>query len=53
MAEVQPGLAFVDAFANSAAVDTPDGLVIVDTSGVFHAISTVFAFTAGPVNTPS
>jgi len=37
MAEVQTGLAFVDAFANSAAVDTPDGLVVVDTSGVFHA----------------
>ncbi len=37
MAEIQPGLAFVDAFANSAAVDTDDGLVIVDTSGVFHA----------------
>ena len=37
MAEVQPGLAFVDAFANSAVVDTDDGLVVVDTSGVFHA----------------
>ena len=37
LAEVQPGLAFVDAFANSAAVDTADGLVVADTSGVFHA----------------
>ncbi len=37
MAEVQPGLAFVDAFANSAAVDTTEGLFVVDTSGVFHA----------------
>jgi len=37
MAEVQPALAFVDAFANSAAVDTPEGLFVVDTSGVFHA----------------
>ncbi len=37
LAELQPGLAFVDAFANSAAVDTEDGLVVVDTSGVFHA----------------
>jgi alkyl sulfatase BDS1-like metallo-beta-lactamase superfamily hydrolase len=37
LAELQPGLAFVDAFANSAAVDTDDGLVVVDTSGVFHA----------------
>jgi alkyl sulfatase BDS1-like metallo-beta-lactamase superfamily hydrolase len=37
LAEVQPRVAFVDAFANSAAVDTSDGLVVVDTSGVFHA----------------
>jgi len=37
MAEVQPRVAFVDAFANSAVVDTDDGLVAVDTSGVFHA----------------
>lgn len=44
LAEIQPGLAFVDAFANSAVVDTGsgesgDGLVVVDTSGVFHAKS--------------
>jgi len=38
-AEIQPGLAFVDAFANSAAVDTEAGLVVIDTSGVFHARS--------------
>ena len=37
LAEVQPGEAFVDAFANAAAGDTADGLVVVDTSGVFHA----------------
>jgi len=37
LAEIQPGVAFVDAFANSAAVATGDGLVVVDTSGVFHA----------------
>ena len=37
MAEVQPRVAFVDAFANSSVVDTDDGLVAVDTSGVFHA----------------
>jgi alkyl sulfatase BDS1-like metallo-beta-lactamase superfamily hydrolase len=37
LAEIQPGLAFVDAFANSSAVETPDGLFVVDTSGVFHA----------------
>ena len=54
MAEVQPGLAFVDAFANSAAVDTPDGLVIVDTSGVFHAQSvhdTIRAWSKRPLHT--
>ncbi len=39
LAEIQPGLAFVDAFANSAAIDTDDGLVVVDTSGVFQAKS--------------
>ncbi len=37
LAEIQPGVAFVDAFANSSAVATTDGLVVVDTSGVFHA----------------
>jgi alkyl sulfatase BDS1-like metallo-beta-lactamase superfamily hydrolase len=39
LAEVQPGVAFVDAFANSAVVDTDAGLVAIDTSGVFHAKS--------------
>ena len=34
-----PASAFVDAFANSAAVDTDDGLVVVDTSGIFQAKS--------------
>ena len=37
LAEVQPRVAFVDAFANSSVVDTEAGLVAVDTSGVFHA----------------
>ena len=37
LAEVRPGVAFVDSFANSAAVATGDGLVVVDTGGVFHA----------------
>jgi alkyl sulfatase BDS1-like metallo-beta-lactamase superfamily hydrolase len=37
LAEIQDGVAFVDAFANSAVVDTDAGLVAVDTSGVFHA----------------
>jgi len=39
LAEIQPRVAFVDAFANSAVVDTDEGLVVVDTSGVFHAKS--------------
>jgi alkyl sulfatase BDS1-like metallo-beta-lactamase superfamily hydrolase len=39
LAEVQPRVAFVDAFANSSVVDTDDGLVAIDTSGVFHAKS--------------
>jgi alkyl sulfatase BDS1-like metallo-beta-lactamase superfamily hydrolase len=54
MAEVQPGLAFVDAFANSSAVDTPDGLLVVDTSGVFHAQSvhdTLRTWSASPLHT--
>jgi len=37
LAEIQPRLAFVDAFSNSATVDTDAGLVVVDTSGVFHS----------------
>ena len=54
MAEVQAGLAFVDAFANSAAVETADGLVIVDTSGVFHAQSvheTIRSWSTRPLHT--
>jgi alkyl sulfatase BDS1-like metallo-beta-lactamase superfamily hydrolase len=54
MAEVQPGLAFVDAFANSSAVDTDDGLVVVDTSGVFHAQAvhdTLRDWSASPLHT--
>src|SRR5471032_1089509 len=54
MAEVQPGLAFVDAFANSAAVETEAGLVIVDTSGVFHAQSvhqTIRSWSNRPLHT--
>jgi alkyl sulfatase BDS1-like metallo-beta-lactamase superfamily hydrolase len=37
LAEVQPGAAFVRAFANSAVFATPDGLVVVDTSSALHA----------------
>ena len=54
MAEMQPGLAFVDAFANSAAVDTADGLVVVDTSGVFHARAvhdTIRTWSSRPLHT--
>jgi alkyl sulfatase BDS1-like metallo-beta-lactamase superfamily hydrolase len=54
MAEVQPGLAFVDAFANSAAVETGDGLVVIDTSGVFHAASvhdTIRGWSSQPLHT--
>ena len=39
LAEVQLGVAFVDAFANSAAVDTDAGLVVIDTSGALFAKS--------------
>jgi alkyl sulfatase BDS1-like metallo-beta-lactamase superfamily hydrolase len=35
--EVADGVAFVEAFANVTAVDTPDGLVLVDASGPLHA----------------
>ena len=54
MAEVRPGVAFVDAFANSSAVDTADGLVVVDTSGVFHAQSvhaTIRTWSNSPLHT--
>jgi alkyl sulfatase BDS1-like metallo-beta-lactamase superfamily hydrolase len=54
MAEVQEGLVFVDAFANAAAVDTPDGLVMVDTSGVFHASGvhdTIRRWSSSPLHT--
>src|SRR3954470_21282024 len=54
LAEVLPGLVFVDAFANSAAVATDDGLVVVDTSGVFHARTvheTIRTWSAAHLNT--
>ncbi len=37
LVEVQPGLAFVEAFANSSLAATDEGLVAVDTSGFFQA----------------
>jgi glyoxylase-like metal-dependent hydrolase (beta-lactamase superfamily II) len=54
IADIQPGLVFVDAFANCAAVDTDDGLVVVDTSGVFHARQvheTVRRWSSSPLHT--
>jgi glyoxylase-like metal-dependent hydrolase (beta-lactamase superfamily II) len=54
LADIQPGVVFVDAFANCAAVDTDDGLVVVDTSGVFHAKqvhATVRRWSASPLHT--
>jgi alkyl sulfatase BDS1-like metallo-beta-lactamase superfamily hydrolase len=54
LAEVQAGLAFVDSFANAAAVDTADGLVMVDTSGVFHASrvhDTIRNWSSSPLHT--
>ncbi|HKY17076.1 MAG TPA: alkyl sulfatase dimerization domain-containing protein [Microthrixaceae bacterium] len=35
--EVGPNLAFVEAFANVAAIETDEGLVLVDASGPLHA----------------
>jgi len=37
MAEVADGVAFVPSFANVSAVDTEDGLLLVDTGSVFAA----------------
>lgn len=53
-AEVLPGVLFVDAFANSSVVETPDGLVAVDTSGPFHAAGvhrTVRGWSGRPLHT--
>ena len=52
--EVVPGMLYVDAFANSAVAATDDGLVAVDTSGVFHASTvheSVRAWSAAPLHT--
>lgn len=54
LAEIQRGLVFVDAFSNSAAVETSDGLVVVDTSGVFHASgvhATIRSWSSAPLHT--
>jgi alkyl sulfatase BDS1-like metallo-beta-lactamase superfamily hydrolase len=34
---LRPGLAFLAAFSNAAILDTPDGLVLLDTSSLLHA----------------
>lgn len=52
--EVAPGMLYVDAFANSAIAATDDGLVAVDTSGVFHASivhESVRAWSSAPLHT--
>jgi alkyl sulfatase BDS1-like metallo-beta-lactamase superfamily hydrolase len=54
LAEVRPGVAFVDSFANAAIVDTGDGLVMVDTGGMFHARlvhETVRGWSRAPLHT--
>ncbi len=35
--ELVQGIAFMSAFSNAAVVDTADGLVLIDTSSMFHA----------------
>ena len=35
--EFDTGLAFMSAFSNVAVIDTAEGLVLIDTSGPFHA----------------
>lgn len=53
-AEVAPGTLYVDAFANSAIAATDEGLVAVDTSGVFHASAvheSVRAWSSAPLHT--
>lgn len=52
--EVGPGMLYVDAFANSAIAATDDGLVAIDTSGVFHASivhDSVRAWSSAPLHT--
>jgi len=36
-AELAPGVGFMAAFANAAPIQTEDGLVLIDTSSMFHA----------------
>lgn len=52
--QLAPGLGFVAAFANAAAVATPDGLVLIDTSSMFHAhavFESVRRFSSAPLHT--
>ena len=47
LVELLPRTAFVAAFANTMALDTSDGLVMVDTSSMFHAHAVHTAPAAG------
>lgn len=52
--ELAPGLGFMSAFSNVAALDTEEGLVFLDTSSFFHAarlFEGVRAWSAKPVHT--
>jgi alkyl sulfatase BDS1-like metallo-beta-lactamase superfamily hydrolase len=54
LAELAPGLGFVAAFANAAAVATAEGLVLIDTSSMFHAhavFESVRRFSSAPLHT--
>ncbi len=54
LVELLPKTAFVAAFANALALDTGEGLVLIDTSSMFHAHSmhaAVRAWTPSPLHT--
>ncbi|MBL9007595.1 MAG: MBL fold metallo-hydrolase [Myxococcales bacterium] len=54
LVELAPGLGFVAAFANAAAVATEEGLVLIDTSSMFHAhavFESVRRFSQAPLHT--
>ncbi len=54
LAPLAPGLGFVAAFANAAAVTTDEGLVLIDTSSMFHAhavFESVQRFSSAPLHT--
>ena len=54
LVELAPRLGFVAAFANLAALATEDGLVLIDTSSMFHAhavFAAVRSFSPAPLHT--